>query len=123
MNKFFSAIVLCCAALLAQPVMAQTVFAVEFKTGPRWDKAKQAHEQAHFADHSANLKKLREQGRLLIGARYADKGLLLITAESAEELRLLIEADPAVVHQVFVYDIHPFNVFYPGCVALRGKTC
>jgi uncharacterized protein YciI len=132
-----SMIVCCYAAMLPIPSWAQSpaapevpaalqvlpVFAVEFKTGSLWDKAKPAHEQAHFAAHSANLKLLRDQGRLLLGGRYADKGLLLVAATSADELRAFIEADPAVRNQIFVYELHPFNVFYPGCVGSPRKPC
>ncbi len=111
------------ACMSPQAAVAQTLFAVEFKTGKRWDNTKHAHEQAYFADHSASLKRLREQGKLLIGARYGDKGLFIVSAASAEELRALIEADPAVQHATFSYEMHPFNVFYPGCVGSRGKPC
>ena len=51
------------------PSAPTKLFAIEIKTGTSWDAAKPAHEQAFFREHSANLKKLRDQGSLVLGAR------------------------------------------------------
>lgn len=93
---------------------ALLLFAVEFRTGPAWDPAKPPQEQPRFREHSANLKKLRDEGRLQVGARYADKGFIVLAAESLEQARAWIDADPAVQAGSFVYEIHDFRVFYPG---------
>jgi hypothetical protein len=104
------------------PVAAQAaeakvpLFAVEFRTGPKWDTSKPAQEQLHFKEHSANLKRLRDAGSLKLGARYSDKGLIVLAAASEEQARGEIEKDPTVQAQVFAYELHPFNVFYSGCV-------
>ena len=117
-------------ALAAQPArtLAQSIgsapvgevqgklFAVEFKTGPRWVASKQFHEQEHFREHSANLRKLREQGNLVLGARYGDKGLIVLAAESESAARAMIEQDPSVQNGIFSYELHPFSVFYGGNV-------
>jgi uncharacterized protein YciI len=95
---------------------SKNLFAVEFRTGPKWDAAKPPNEQAFFKEHSANLGSLRKAGRILIGARYSDKGFLIFTGESEADVRALIEADPAVQNQTFSFELHRFNVFYPGCV-------
>jgi len=92
------------------------LFAVEFRTGKNWDKTKRPLEQAYFSEHSANLKRLRDTGRLVVGARYSDKGLVVLTADSEADVRALIDADPSVQNQVFDYDVHPFHVFYRGCL-------
>lgn len=93
-----------------------TLFAVEFRTGKNWDKAKRPLEQAYFREHSANLKRLRDTGRLVVGARYSDKGLVVLTADSEADVRALVDADPSVQNQVFEYAVHPFHVFYNGCL-------
>ncbi|RZU02632.1 YciI family protein [Rivibacter subsaxonicus] len=92
------------------------LFAVEIRTGPAWDAAKPPGEQAHFREHSTNLRRLREQGSLLLGARYADKGLVVLAAASEQEARAMLEQDPAIQNRVFGYELHPFAVFYGGCV-------
>jgi hypothetical protein len=116
----------CASAPLAvateAPVPLQT-FMVEYRTGASWDAAKPAHEQKYFADHSAHLKRLRDEGRILLGARYADKGMLIMQASSAEELRKLISEDAAISNRLFVFELHPFQVFYGGCVPSRTKPC
>jgi uncharacterized protein YciI len=91
-------------------------FAVEFRTGPGWDKAKPPGEQKHFADHSANLRKLRQEGRIVLGARYGEVGLVLLRAADEAEARALLAADPSLAAGVFTAQIHPFSAFMGGTV-------
>jgi uncharacterized protein YciI len=124
----FGAAMFCTTPLRAQsPAAAPSapqpfLYAVEFKTGSSWDAAKPPGEQAHFRDHSANLKKLRDQGSLVLGARYSDKGLIVLQAASEDEAHAMIRQDPSVQARVFAYELHPFNVFYGGTVAPRPRN-
>jgi uncharacterized protein YciI len=95
---------------------AGLLFAVEVRTGPAWDAAKPPQEQAFFSEHSAHLRRLREQGRLVMGARYADKGLLVLRAASENEARALLQDDPSLAAGVFSFELHEFRVFYGGGV-------
>ncbi len=97
------------------------LFAVEFRTGPGWDPSKPPAEQAHFRDHSANLARLRKEGRILIGARYSDKGFIVMSGTTAEEVRALLAVDPAVQRRVFDAEVHEFSVFYAGCVSASSR--
>lgn len=102
---------------------AQRLYAVEFRTGPKWVASKPAPEQAHFRDHSANLRTLREQGSLVVGARYGDKGLVVLSAESETAARAMVEQDPSVKAGVFAYEMNEFSVFYGGSLQPRpGRT-
>ncbi|MBK9609121.1 MAG: hypothetical protein IPO58_22875 [Betaproteobacteria bacterium] len=100
---------------------ALPLFAVELRTGARWDHTRPAHEQAHFREHSANLKRLRDQGHIVLGARYSDKGFLVVAGATATAVRELMEADPSIQAQVFAFDLHEFRVFYPGCVSAPAR--
>ncbi len=95
---------------------APRLFALVFRTGPAWDPAKPPGEQAHFAEHSKNLRDLRAEGRLLLGGRFSDQGLVLVQAASIEEARGLVERDPSVKNGTFRAEVHPFSAFMPGCV-------
>lgn len=95
---------------------AGLLFAVEVRTGPAWDAAKPPQEQLFFSEHSAHLRRLREQGRLVMGARYADKGLLVLRAASENEARALLQDDPSLAAGVFIVELHEFRVFYGGVV-------
>jgi uncharacterized protein YciI len=53
-----------------------------------------AQEQAHFREHSANLRQLREDGALVFGARCSDKGLVVLAASSLEAARAMMDRDP-----------------------------
>jgi len=106
------------ASLPATPPPAtRPLFAVELRTGARWDHARPAQEQAHFREHSANLRRLRDEGHIVLGARYSDKGFLVVAGDSAAAVRELMEADPSIRAQVFAFELHEFRVFYPGCVS------
>ena len=105
-----------------RPAIPANLYAIEFRTGARWDATKKAHEQAYFREHSANLKRLRDSGILLIGARYSDKGFLIVAAETEAAAQAFVEVDPSVQNQVFAYELHPFHVFYSGCVQVPKRT-
>lgn len=96
-------------------------FAVEIKVGPRWDSTRPPNEQAYFREHSAHLKRLRDAGHIVVGARYADKGLLVFAARSAADVRALMEADPSMTAGTFSHEVHDFNVFYPGTLPARTR--
>ena len=98
------------------------LYVVEIKTGPQWDANKPAHEQSKFREHSANLKAIRDQGRLVLGARYADKGLIVVESATEQEARALFEQDPSIAEGIFAYTIFEFNVFYSGTVNTRKRT-
>lgn len=63
------------------------LYAVEIKIGPTWEPAKPPGEQAFFREHSAHLKRLRDAGHIVMGARYADKGLVVFGAKSAADVK------------------------------------
>ena len=110
------------ASATSAPTPAGKLFAVEIKTGPAWDAAKPPQEQAYFREHSARLRQLREQGLLVLGARYADKGLIILRAAGEAEAHALMQADPSMQAKVFGYELHEFRVFYGGSVAPPPRT-
>lgn len=115
------------AAQVAEPAPASSspaqakVYAVEYRIGPRWRADKPAGDQEHFRDHSAHLRSLREQGSLVLGARYGDKGLILLSAGSEAAARAMVEQDLAVRNGIFSYELHEFSVFYGGAVQPRPR--
>lgn len=96
------------------------LFAVEIRTGPGWDRARSPQDQAFFKEHSANLRRMREAGLLVMGARYADKGLVVVAAASVADVKAQMDQDPSIGAGTFAYEIHPFNVFYGG--ELKSRT-
>jgi uncharacterized protein YciI len=106
----------------AQPAgEARLRFAVEIRVGPAWDAAKPPNEQAYFADHSANLRRLREAGHLVLGARYGEVGLVVLSAASEAAARAMMDADPAMRHGTFRYELHELRVFYSGSLEAPAK--
>jgi uncharacterized protein YciI len=95
---------------------ADRFFVAHFTVGPAWDKDKPPNQQQHFAAHSANLKKLRGEGRLLVGARYADKGMVVVKAATREEAEALFAGDPSLAAEVFQLQLDELRPFYPGTI-------
>jgi uncharacterized protein YciI len=93
-----------------------SLFVVHFSAGPAWVADQPFPEQAGAKDHSANLKRLRDTGALVIGARYADQGMIVVKAASEEEARAEIAKDPMVASGTFAMTIAEFLPFYSGCV-------
>ena len=104
------------AAPPPSPSATGDVYALVFRTGPSWDKAKTPTEQPFFADHSKNLRDMRAEGRLLLGGRFSDQGLVLVRAASLDEARSLVDRDPSVKNGTFQAEVHLFRAFMPGCV-------
>ena len=119
----FSIIVFTCSALHAssESETKMKLFAVEIKVGPNWDRSKAPNKQAYFKEHSKNLKKLREAGHIIMGARYSDIGLIIFSARSPEEVKAFMAKDPSMSAGTFKYEVHTLNVFYPGLVQSASK--
>jgi hypothetical protein len=115
-------LLLAVAACITSPVNAQeinpadSVYLVTYSTGPVWDNAKQPYEQPFFKEHSANLSRLRKEGVITAGARYADKGIIFIKAKTMLAARDFVLTDLAVINKLFVADIQKLSVFYEGCI-------
>ncbi|MEY2689101.1 MAG: hypothetical protein RL375_3299 [Pseudomonadota bacterium] len=97
------------------------LFAVEIKVGPRWDHTRPPQEQLFFKEHSANLRRLRDLGLLVMGARYSDKGLVVVAAATMADVRAQMDEDPSMSAGTFVYEVHPLNVFYAGELKTRAR--
>lgn len=114
----FVGLSICIAAVLAsaqQPSpSSDTLFAVRFTTGPKWDASKPHNEQAFFAEHSANIARMRREGLLVIGARFGELGLLVLRLPDEESVRAQLARDPAVEAGTFVAQIDRFMPFIHG---------
>lgn len=102
------------AAQPAAPTVTGGTYAVVLTTGPKWDKSKAPNLQEGFAEHSANLRKLRETGVLHAGARYGEVGLMIVRAESVAAATTLFAADPTIAAGVFRIEVTPFFTVYSG---------
>lgn len=92
------------------------LFVVIFALGEAWQKDKPAHDQLYFKEHSANLKRLRQEKKILLGGRYSDKGMILITAENEAAAVAEFQNDPMIANKLFNLELHRFSPFYKGCV-------
>lgn len=116
MIRVVAVIVLCVWALASSGAIKaqdkQPLFAVEITVGENWDTSLPPNEQAYFAEHSANIRKLSEDGSLRMGGRYGDKGLLILRAADQAAAQALLDADPSFAAGTFQYQLHPFRAFH-----------
>ncbi|MES2956565.1 MAG: YciI family protein [Pseudomonadota bacterium] len=96
---------------------SKSLFAVEIRTGPQWNAALPPNQQPMMREHSINLRRLRDEGRVRLGARYGEVGLIVLEASSLEEARAWMDADPAMRGGVFRYEIQPLTVIFSGAIA------
>lgn len=94
---------------------ASRLFIVHLSLGKAWNPEKPAHEQLHFKEHSANIRRLRTEGKLRIGARYADTGMLILSAGDETEAQNEFAQDPMIVNELFKLDVSELRTFYDGC--------
>lgn len=96
-----------------------SLWALRFTTGPGWRADVAPGAQVGFAAHSRNLARLRGEGRILMGGRFADVGLMVIRAGSEGEVRRMLAPDSAVAAGVFQAAIDPWRTIYEGAVPRR----
>ena len=100
-------------ACFADEPGAEQLYIVHFQAGENWVEGVPPQEQVGFAGHSANLKRLREEGVIRFGARYAELGVLIFSAENREMLLALLREDPGVSAGIFSFEVELLRVFYP----------
>jgi len=94
-----------------------TLFAIVFRTGPAWDAAKPAGQQAFMKEHSQNLGSLHKADKIALGGRFGEFGLVVVRAADMAEARAMLLGDPAVANGVFQADVHPWSTIYEGCTS------
>lgn len=82
------------AAAYAQTQASERLFLVHPALGPAWRAEVPASAQRGFGEHSVNLARLRGSGRLLVGARQADKGMPVVRATDLVAVEREFAADP-----------------------------
>lgn len=102
------------APVATTPASAEKLFVVHFTTGAAWDAAKPPPQQKFFAEHSANLARLRREGRLLLGARYGDKGMIVLRADDEAAVHTQLASDPSIAAGTFAAQVDAFRPFMHG---------
>jgi hypothetical protein len=116
--KIFLFLLMTCTFCAAQtpPSPKQSYTAALFSRGSRWDTTKAASAQPYFAAHGRNLKRLRENGKIALGARYSGFGLVVFKTGDQDEVRTYFAEDSLVNNDYLRMELHPFLPFYPGSI-------
>jgi uncharacterized protein YciI len=102
-------------APIADVQTAARLFAVRFRPGAAWDAAKTPNQQTGFAAHSANLQRLRKEGSIALGGRFAEYGLIVIRAADDAAAKAMFAPDETLAAGVFVMQIDPWATIFDGC--------
>jgi len=103
-------------SVTAQEAKPDSLYLVTYTTGVAWDHTKAPNEQPYFKEHSANLGKLRKEGVITAGARYAEKGIIFMKTATLQAAKEIVFSDMAVINKLFNADVQKLNVFYDGCI-------
>ncbi|MGB6153258.1 MAG: hypothetical protein WBG48_14845 [Pricia sp.] len=98
-----------------------SLYAMVYTTGKSWNQDKQPHEQPYFMAHSRHLRKLRKEGKIVMGGRFDDKGFMLLRAKNLDDATLITQRDSSVLYHTFQVALYPFDAFYPGYVGTSRK--
>ena len=107
------------ASTAMQASQKPALFAVRFQPGAGWDKSKPPAEQTGFASHSANLQRLRRDGRVVLGGRFADLGLIVVSASDLAAAREFFTADETIAAKVFSIQIDQWSTIFEGCTSVQ----
>ncbi len=81
------------------------------KAGPKRDQDEATTEQLQAA-HLNNIKRLADEGKLVIAGPFLDggdlKGIYIFNVETIEEAKALTESDPAIQAGRLVMELHPW---------------
>lgn len=88
------------------------LFTVRFTTGPGWDASKPFPEQKRAAEHSANLRRMREEGLIAFGGRFADIGLIVVRAPDEAAVRSQLARDPSLEAGTFRVAVDEYRPFF-----------
>ncbi len=82
------------------------------KTGPN-TTATDAEKKELFAGHMANIRRLADEGKLVVAGPFGKndltyRGIFILNCENVEEAKSLTETDPAVVAGIFACDYLPW---------------
>ena len=97
-------------------LLLDALFIVTFSTGPAWTAGKPPGEQPAFREHGANLQRLRREGRIALGGRYANKGMIVARFPTEAAARQELGADPGVKAGTFTFDLAELRPFFEGCL-------
>ncbi|WP_420320699.1 YciI family protein [Flagellimonas sp.] len=116
MRLFLLLLLLPCFVLSQENTNQKSHFVALYTIGELWDKDKKPNEQEYFKEHSSFLSRLRDEKKVILGARYSDTGMIIVLADHLEDAKNILFQDIALQQKLFTVEIHPFNPFYKGCL-------
>ncbi len=96
----------------APTITMKTYYLGLIRKGPAWTPGDTPEIRALQEAHMANIRRLGEEGKLLLAGPFTDggdlRGLFLFEVATLEEAKALCETDPAVKAGRLVVEVHPW---------------
>jgi uncharacterized protein len=91
------------------PAAKLPTYLVVYRPGPGWLQGKPLSAQP-LKEHGQYMLDLYRRGTLRLAGGFRDGtgGAVLFEADSDASAQAIVAADPAVVSQVFIYELHPW---------------
>jgi len=98
-------------------------FLLLYRPGPGWLAGKPASQQP-LQEHMSYVMNLHGAGTLRFVGQFMDDtgGTLLLNVPTKSDAIAIADSDPAVQAQVFVYDVHPWQIVLGGLPAAQQAT-
>ena len=94
--------------------MSGALFALIHRPGPAWQDGIDYREQPGIERHIGYMRRLFDEGRMVMGGPFLDDGggLVLIEAESLDEATTLAGDDPTIRGGLLSAEVHPWRVVF-----------
>jgi uncharacterized protein YciI len=94
--------------------MSDALFALVHRPGPAWVDETGYREQPGIERHIGYLRRLFDEGRMVMGGPFLDDagGLALIEADDMEEASTFAYDDPTVREGLLSVEVHPWRVVF-----------
>jgi uncharacterized protein YciI len=87
------------------------IFSIAYSKGKNYDESKSIYEQ-DLLEHGCYMKKLLKEGKLLLAGPFPDNsgGQVILKAEDENEVKEIMNYDPAVIKNIFSYELNAWDV-------------
>lgn len=95
------------------------IFSIRYSQGENYDLNKSIYQQ-DLLEHGKYMKQLLDEGKLLLAGPFTDNtgAEIILKADNEKDVQEIISKDPAIIKNIFSYEIKTwyvrFNVFVLG---------
>jgi uncharacterized protein len=95
----------------------EMIYSITYLRGNNYDESKSIYEQ-DLLEHGYYMKKLLKEGKLLLAGPFPDNSgaQVILKAEDENEMKEIINQDPAVIKNIFSYELKSWDVRFNALI-------